>query len=146
MVLGLGPIHPTVLREDKVMKRGNAFFVGVIFSLAILVAGSVMSEVRNPGVPPYMEGSSVTNVTTATVAFGFAQQETIKGCWGYTMWVTSGRNKSNMTVKYLLEGVTIRTLTLGPGGSICDYVVCDSIYTTKGTAIDTLIVGGWWNR
>lgn len=120
------------------------------------VSGSKAQYAGSPtNNPPFLKGNYGSSVSGTTISFGFRGLNGYKRYWGYTYVVTSGYNVSNVTVKYMLKNAlrsgtetvtTMRLITLGPGGSIADYVACDSIYVTKATATDSVYYGGYYNR
>jgi hypothetical protein len=115
----------------------------------ITAVGSSLATIRQPA--PFLYGNSdqsyaVGTCTAGGICHGFAKLNSVRGYWGYTYVMTSGRNKSNIKVQWWLDGVKMREVYLGPGGSISDYVACDSLYILKSTSADTVFFGGYYNR
>lgn len=96
--------------------------------------------------PPYTKGHSYTNSSDAALSLIFATAESKVGyyCWTFVMSKASN-NAAGITIVYSLGGVTLRTVTLYPGGTIADFVACDVIVISK-TASDVVQYGGFYNR
>lgn len=97
--------------------------------------------------PPYVKGSYGVNTTSTSILWGFRSTQAKAGYFCYTyIMIPSTATGPTVSIAYRLNGVVRRLIYLSPGGSIADYVACDSLTITKDTATDPVYYGGYYNR